>query len=80
VKRLISVIGPEPTGVSLVKVTGSATSFQICSGTIGMATMVVATSELGWMRLKRTVRSSTFSTDSISFETELKSSAGNFFR
>ena len=34
-KRRISVIGPEPTGFSFLKASGSATSFQICSGTTG---------------------------------------------
>ena len=47
---------------------------------IGMPTMVVAISELGCFRLKRTVCSSTFSTESISGDTERKSRAGNFLR
>ncbi|MNL86060.1 hypothetical protein D3C87_2146180 [compost metagenome] len=50
----------------------------MCSGTIGMPTMVLAISELGSLRVNLTVRSSIFSTEASWAETEMKSSAGNF--
>ena len=47
--------GPVATGLGLVKVAGSFTSFQRCSGTIGVFEMYANTGVLGALKLNTSV-------------------------